>query len=158
MRTFSVSRSPRLVVAATLALVVAACGSGAPSATSVPSPSAAAPSAAAAGSAAPAASASAPASAAATTSVAACGTYAGPPATITYAMWGDTTELANQQKIVDAFTKLNPSITVKVSVADWDSYWPKLQVDLAAGNAPDVFLMDGPLYPCLLYTSDAADE
>jgi multiple sugar transport system substrate-binding protein len=147
MRTFSVSRSPRLVVAATLALVVAACGSGAPSATSAPSPSAAAPSAAAAGSAAPGASASAPASAAATTSAAACGTYAGPPVTITYAMWGDTTELANQQKIVDAFTKLNPSITVKVSVADWDSYWPKLQVDLAAGNAPDVFLMDGPLYP-----------
>ena len=62
-------------------------------------------------------------------------------------MWGDTTELANQQKIVDAFSALNPSIKVKVSVADWDSYWPKLQTDLAAGNAPDVFLMDGPLYP-----------
>ncbi len=78
---------------------------------------------------------------------AACGTYAGPPVTITYAMWGDTSELANQQKIVDAFHALVPNITVKVSVADWDSYWPKLQTDLAGGNAPDVFLMDGPLYP-----------
>ena len=61
-------------------------------------------------------------------------------------MWGDTTELANQQKIVDAFRALNPTITVKVTVADWDSYWPKLQTDLAGGNAPDVFLMDGPLF------------
>ena len=77
---------------------------------------------------------------------AACGTYHGPAATITYAMWGDTTELANQQKIVDAFRALNPTITVKVTVADWDSYWPKLQTDLAGGNAPDVFLMDGPLF------------
>ena len=137
MRTIGRSRSPRLVVAAAIALVVAACGSAAPSATSAPSPSAAPPSSAPGDSAAPSASATA----------AACGTYAGPPVTITYAMWGDTTELANQQKIVDAFTKLNPSIKVNVSVADWDSYWPKLQTDLAAGNAPDVFLMDGPLYP-----------
>jgi multiple sugar transport system substrate-binding protein len=123
MRTFRASRSPHLVVAATIALVVAACGS-APSATTAPS-----------------------ATKTATAAVASCGTYTGPPAKITYAMWGDTTELANQQKIVDAFTALNPSIKVKVSVADWDSYWPKLQTDLAAGNAPDVFLMDGPLYP-----------
>ena len=139
MRTIGRSRSPRLVVAATIALVVAACGSAAPSATIAPTPSAVAPSSAASESTAPSASPSAVA--------AKCGTYSGPPVTITYAMWGDTTELANQQKIVDAFTKLNPSITVKVSVADWDSYWPKLQTDLAAGNAPDVFLMDGPLYP-----------
>ncbi len=62
-------------------------------------------------------------------------------------MWGDTTELANQQKIVDAFMAKNPTIKVKVTVADWDTYWDKLQTSLAGGNAPDVFLMDGPLYP-----------
>ena len=90
---------------------------------------------------------SALASASPTAAVAACGSYAGPPVTITYAMWGDTTELANQQKIVDAFKVLNPNITVKVSVSDWTTYWDKLQTDLAGGNAPDVFLMDGPLYP-----------
>lgn len=137
MRTNGRSRSPRLVLAASIALVVAACGSAAPSASTAPTPSAAAPSSVPGGSTAPSASATA----------ATCGTYSGPPVTITYAMWGDTTELANQQKIVDAFTNLNPSIKVNVSVADWDSYWPKLQTDLAAGNAPDVFLMDGPLYP-----------
>jgi multiple sugar transport system substrate-binding protein len=139
MRTITRSGSPRLAAAAAIALVVAACGSAAPSATSAPTPSAAASPSAAAGSSTPSASSTAVA--------ATCGTYSGPPTTITYAMWGDTTELANQQKIVDAFSALNPSIKVKVSVADWDSYWPKLQTDLAAGNAPDVFLMDGPLYP-----------
>jgi multiple sugar transport system substrate-binding protein len=130
---------------AAAALVVGACGGSTTPTNTTPTtaPAVATPSSAPAGSAAPVASA--PASAA--TTAAKCGSYAGPPVTITYAMWGDTTELANQQKIVDAFTKLNPSIKVKVSVADWDSYWAKLQVDLAAGNAPDVFLMDGPLYP-----------
>src|SRR5450432_1599826 len=43
---------------------------------------------------------------------AACGTYSGPATTISFAMWGATTELANQQKIVDAFRALNPTITV----------------------------------------------
>lgn len=80
-------------------------------------------------------------------SAAACGTYSGPATTITYAIWGDTTELANQQKIVDAFEAIDPTITVKVTVADWDTYWDKLQTALAGGNAPDVFLMDGPLFP-----------
>jgi multiple sugar transport system substrate-binding protein len=87
----------------------------------------------------------------ATLVVAACGAGASPtPApttTINFAMWGDTTELANQQKIVDAFHAKNPNITVKVTVSDWTTYWDKLQTSLAGGNAPDVFLMDGPLYP-----------
>ena len=145
MRTYGASRGRRLVATAAMALFVAACGSSAPSATTAAPPSANPPSAAPADSTAPGGSAAASASAPA--AAATCGTYAGPPVKITYAMWGDTTELANQQKIVDAFQAMNPNITVKVSVADWDSYWPKLQTDLAGGNAPDVFLMDGPLYP-----------
>jgi multiple sugar transport system substrate-binding protein len=144
MRTFRAARNPRLAVAAAMALLVAGCGGAGPTATLAPSPSAATPPSAAAASA-PAASTAPSASASAAT--AACGSYAGPPVTITYAMWGDTTELANQQKIVDAFKVLNPNITVKVSVADWTTYWDKLQTDLAGGNAPDVLLMDGPLYP-----------
>ena len=32
-------------------------------------------------------------------------------------------------------------------VADWDAYWAKLQTGLAGGDAPDVFAMDGPLFP-----------
>ena len=141
--------TPGVLAALAIVALVAACGGStattAPASAPAASPatSAAAPSAAASS---PAASAPA-ASASGAASAAKCGTYAGPPVELTYAMWGDTTELANQQKIVDAFTALNPNIKVKVSVADWESYWPKLQTDLAGGNAPDIFLMDGPLFP-----------
>ena len=141
MRITRASGCHRFLAAVAAGLLVAACGGAGPSPS--PSPSASGstePSAATSPSAIPSASAVPSASAAA------CGTYAGPPATISYAIWGDTTELANQQKVVDAFTALDPSITVKVTVADWETYWDKLQTALAGGNAPDVFLMDGPLF------------
>jgi multiple sugar transport system substrate-binding protein len=73
--------------------------------------------------------------------------YSGPQATIEYAIWGDPTELKNQQAIVEAFHAVEPKITVKVTVSDWDTYWDKLQTGLAGGAAPDVFAMDGPLFP-----------
>jgi multiple sugar transport system substrate-binding protein len=148
MRTSRTNRPVQLLVAATVAsLLLGACGAAAtpvPSAAASPSPAVVASPAQA--STAPSASA-VPSAASSTAAVAACGSYAGPAASITYAIWGDTTELANQQKIVDAFTAKNPSIKVKVTVADWDTYWAKLQTDLAGGNAPDVFVMDGPLFP-----------
>ncbi len=51
------------------------------------------------------------------------------------------------QAIVDAFHATTPKITVKVTVSDWDPYWDKLQTSIAGGDAPDVFAMDGPLFP-----------
>jgi multiple sugar transport system substrate-binding protein len=73
--------------------------------------------------------------------------YTGPEATISYSIWGDPAEIKNQQAVVDAFHVANPKITVKVTVSDWDTYWDKLQTGLAGGDAPDVFAMDGPLFP-----------
>jgi multiple sugar transport system substrate-binding protein len=73
--------------------------------------------------------------------------YSGPPVTIEYSIWGDPQEITSQKKIVDAFHKVEPNITVKVTVSDWDAYWDKLQTGLAGGAAPDVFAMDGPLFP-----------
>ena len=136
---FRVSRVKRAMSLAAIATVFAAgCGSTAATPSPSPTPVVTAP-----------ATGGSPIAAASPTlnPAASCGHYAGPAATINYAIWGDTTELANQQKIVDAFMSMNPSIKVKVTVADWDTYWDKLQTSLAGGNAPDVFLMDGPLYP-----------
>jgi multiple sugar transport system substrate-binding protein len=146
MRIMRASGRQRFLAALTASLLVAACGGAGSSPSPSPSPAPAAssstePSAATSPSSIPSASAAPSANAAA------CGTYSGPPATITYAIWGDTTELANQQKIVNAFAALDSKIKVKVTVADWDTYWDKLQTALAGGNAPDVFLMDGPLFP-----------
>lgn len=115
-------------LAAALAIVVAACG------TSTTSPSAAPPS-------------DVPASVAPGGSPAASAGYTGPPASIEYAIWGDPAEIDSQTKLVESFEAVNPTIDVKVSVADWDSYWEKLLTGLAGGAAPDVFAMDGPLAP-----------
>jgi multiple sugar transport system substrate-binding protein len=73
--------------------------------------------------------------------------YTGPEATISYSIWGDPQEIKNQQAIVDAFHAATPKITVKVTVSDWEPYWDKLQTSIAGGDAPDVFAMDGPLFP-----------
>ena len=113
-------------------MIAVACGG--PSATSSPA-SVATP------------SAGSPAGSAASASASAPTGYTGPAATIEYSIWGDPTELKNQQAIVDAFHTVEPKITVKVTVSDWDTYWDKLQTGLAGGAAPDVFAMDGPLFP-----------
>jgi multiple sugar transport system substrate-binding protein len=116
-------------VAAALAVLLAACGgtttSTAPG-TTVP--------------------ASAPASAPSGEPAASSG-YTGPPATIEYAIWGDPQEITSQTAVAQTFMDANPSITVNVSVSDWDAYWDKLQTGIAGGAAPDVFAMDGPLFP-----------
>src|SRR6185503_6154776 len=97
----------------------------------------------------PSSSAAAPASQAATSPSAAPSDagYTGPEATISYSIWGDPQEIKNQQAIVDAFHAKVPQITVKVTVSDWEPYWDKLQTSIAGGDAPDVFAMDGPLFP-----------
>ena len=66
---------------------------------------------------------------------------------LTYMMWGDPPEIAVWEQLVAAFHTANPDITVKVEVSDWDSYWNKLRVQIAGGDAPDLFAMDGPIYP-----------
>jgi multiple sugar transport system substrate-binding protein len=132
------NRATRAVAAIVVtAALVAACGG------STASPSTSASTAATTASEpAPAATASTPAA-----SPSAATGYSGPETTIEYSIWGDPTELKNQQAIVDAFHVAEPKITVKVTVSDWDTYWAKLQTGLAGGAAPDVFAMDGPLFP-----------
>ncbi|HKF86264.1 MAG TPA: sugar ABC transporter substrate-binding protein [Candidatus Limnocylindrales bacterium] len=125
-----------LATGAAIALLVAACGGT----TNPTTGASAAPASDAAG------ASGAPAESAAGPSGSASG-YTGPPATITYSIWGDPQEITSQTAIADAFHAANPDITVNVDVADWDAYWDKLQTGLAGGAAPDVFAMDGPLFP-----------
>jgi ABC-type glycerol-3-phosphate transport system substrate-binding protein len=131
-RTESGGSRPRrlfaLIVGA--ALVISACGG--PSDTPL--------------SAAPSTSAGAPSQAGSSPAPSDAG-YTGPEATISYSIWGDPAEIKSQQAVVDAFHVANPKITVNVTVSDWDTYWDKLQTGIAGGDAPDVFAMDGPLFP-----------
>lgn len=131
-RNESRARWRQLAALAATAILAAACGGGAAQTSAPPStaPESQAPSAA---------TSTAPSPTAAG--------YTGPETTIEYSIWGDPQELKSQQAIVDAFHVANPKITVKVTVSDWDAYWDKLQTGLAGGAAPDVFAMDGPLFP-----------
>lgn len=117
-------------LAAAIAIVLGACG------TSTTSPSAP-----------PASDAPASVAPGGSGSPAASDGYQGEPASIEYAIWGDPAEIDSQTKLVESFEAVNPTIDVKVTVADWDSYWEKLLTGLAGGAAPDVFAMDGPLFP-----------
>ena len=121
------------IVATVLALVTAACGS----ATTSPSAPAAsgAPASVAPGSAAPGGSPAASAG------------YSGPRG---HDRVRDLGRPRGDRQPDDARRVLRggqPDIDVKVTVADWDAYWDKLQTGLAGGAAPDVFAMDGPLFP-----------
>lgn len=66
--------------------------------------------------------------------------------TISYLMWGSPQEAEAWATVVKGFEAAHPDINVTVEVADWDSYWQKLQVQVAGGTPPDVFAMDAPLY------------
>lgn len=141
---------PIMVVVASLLM---ACGGATPAATTVPAATNApevpaattAPEAPAATTApeAPAAT-TAPAEPAATTPPS---TGAGEDVEITYMMWGSPEELAIWQQIIDDFQKANPNVKIKLDISDWESYWNKLKTLHASATPPDVFAMDGPLYP-----------
>lgn len=61
--------------------------------------------------------------------------------TISYAIW-DKNDQPTSQKVIDAFQKANPGITVKLEITPWDQYWTKLQTAASGGAAPDVFWMN----------------
>lgn len=61
--------------------------------------------------------------------------------TISYAIW-DKNDQPTSQKVIDAFQKANPNITVKLEITPWDQYWTKLQTAASGGAAPDVFWMN----------------
>ncbi len=68
------------------------------------------------------------------------------PTEVKVMMWGSPEELAVWQSVADAFHTKNPSIKVTMDVADWDSYWDKLNTLYAANTPPDLFAMDAPLF------------
>jgi multiple sugar transport system substrate-binding protein len=80
------------------------------------------------------------------------------PVTITYSDFisnGGNEE--NLQKIVDAFEKENPDITVKVTTSAYADYFTKLQTDLAAGTEADVFDVDAGSFPNIQASGAAAE-
>ncbi|MEK3732488.1 MULTISPECIES: sugar ABC transporter substrate-binding protein [Paenibacillus] len=60
---------------------------------------------------------------------------------LTFTVWGDVNTGANEQQLADEFNKAHPNIQVKFEPIPSDGYGTKLTTSLAAGQAPDVFLI-----------------
>lgn len=67
-------------------------------------------------------------------------------ASITYGRWGSANEIAAGKSLLQAFQRQDRGVTVKQQVADWNTYWTKLPTQMAAGQAPDAFLLDPGYY------------
>ncbi|MBP1755502.1 MAG: sugar transporter substrate-binding protein [Firmicutes bacterium] len=62
------------------------------------------------------------------------------PVTLTFAIW-DKNQQPAMQAMADAFTKLNPNVTISVECSSWGDYWTKLDAAAQGGTLPDVFWM-----------------
>ncbi|MFA6506214.1 MAG: extracellular solute-binding protein [Treponemataceae bacterium] len=59
------------------------------------------------------------------------------PVSIRVVWWGDAKRHELYNKICDAFTAANPTITLVREPISWADYWDKLSVQTAGGTAPD---------------------
>jgi len=60
------------------------------------------------------------------------------PVELQYWLW-DNNQQPAYQACADAFTQINPNITIKISQQGWGAYWDALTAGFASGTAPDVF-------------------
>src|SRR5689334_5161943 len=63
--------------------------------------------------------------------------------TIRVAVYQEPARVEVQKRFIDAFQAANPDITVALESADFSTYYTRLNTNLAAGRAPDVFMMSG---------------
>lgn len=64
------------------------------------------------------------------------------PVTLSFTWWGNDARTAITQKLIAAFEKKHPTITIKPQFTDWAGYWDKLATETAANNTPDIIQMD----------------
>ncbi|ATL32305.1 ABC transporter substrate-binding protein [Streptomyces formicae] len=61
--------------------------------------------------------------------------------TLTYGMW-DPAQVPGMKKIIAAFRKEHPRISVRIELTPWATYWTTLKTSMRGGTAPDVFWMN----------------
>lgn len=69
------------------------------------------------------------------------GKESGGRTTLSYGVW-DVAQVPGLQKVIDAFEKENPGISVRMELTPWSSYWTTLKTSMRGGTAPDVFWMN----------------
>ncbi|MEV0253990.1 sugar ABC transporter substrate-binding protein [Streptomyces sp. NPDC050732] len=83
------------------------------------------------------------------------GTDSGGRTTLSYGMW-DPAQAPGMEKIIAAFEKRNPRISVRIQLTPWASYWTTLKTSMRGGTAPDVFWMNAVNFQ--LYASNGVLE
>lgn len=78
------------------------------------------------------------------------------PVSIQVAYYADETARETFDQIIDQFMAENEHITVEKVGTDWGTHYTNLKVDLAAGQGPTVYLLDGPYIA--QYASEGAIE
>jgi len=63
-------------------------------------------------------------------------------ATLNFSWWTNPVRSANTDKMVQAYTKAHPAITVNQQPGQWATYWTKLSTQVAGQTEPDVIQMD----------------
>lgn len=59
-----------------------------------------------------------------------------------FSWWGSDVRHAILQDVIEAFEAENPDIRVTGSYTDFSSYWDRLATDTAAGDAPEVMMLE----------------
>ncbi len=65
------------------------------------------------------------------------------PVTLRVAVYQEPARIDVQKAYIDAFQKAYPNIKIALESADFSTYYTKLNTNLAANRAPDVFMMSG---------------
>jgi multiple sugar transport system substrate-binding protein len=63
--------------------------------------------------------------------------------TLTLAMYAEPSRTPIQKAMMAAFTSKYPNIHLNTFVADFNTYYTKMNTNIAAGTVPDVFMMSG---------------
>ncbi|QEV21458.1 ABC transporter substrate-binding protein [Streptomyces alboniger] len=69
------------------------------------------------------------------------GSDGGGRTTLSYGMW-DPAQVPGMEKIIAAFERQHPRISVRIELTPWASYWTTLKTSMRGGTAPDVFWMN----------------
>lgn len=79
------------------------------------------------------------------------------PGSIQVAYYADETARETFDQIIDQFMEENEHISVEKVGTDWGTHYTNLKVDLAAGQGPTVYLLDGP-YIAQYASEDAIED
>jgi multiple sugar transport system substrate-binding protein len=73
-----------------------------------------------------------------------------------FMLWSPVQKVGYEQSIAQ-FEKLHPNIKVQIEQYPWAQYWQKLQTEMAAGDAPDLFTNHVTYFPTFVQNDQLLD-